>query len=163
MRTWLVTLVVSMLVFASFASPVDAGTCNGEFGWRGIGTTYDLAGESFIFTGEFSGTFFNTESSDPTHKMTVQCPGLWLVKDGSSTANGACIAKDAAGDKIFLDWSGEGTFPEVSGPFTMTGGTGKFQGISGSGKFKGVSVATDDGGHSMGYATWSDCTYTLGQ
>ena len=35
---------------------------------------------SFVFTGEFSGTLFNTDTNDPTHKMTVQCPGLWNVQ-----------------------------------------------------------------------------------
>lgn len=160
MRTWSAIITAGMLVLATHAY---AGTCNGEFGWLGKGTTYPLAGESFIFTGEFSGAFFNAETADPTHKMTVQCPGLWLVKGGEGEANGACIARDADGDKIFIEWSGDGTFPEVSGPFTMTGGTGKFQGISGGGTFLGVSVATDDGGNAMGYATWSECEYETSQ
>ena len=139
-----------------------AGTCNGEFGWLGKGTAYNLEEGSFIFTGEFSGTFFNNDTSDPMHKITGQCPGLWHVKaDGSGNSNGACISKDADGDKIFFEWSGTGDFPVTAGPFTFIGGTGKFAGIAGSGKFRGVNVAADDRGNGMGYATWTDCSYKL--
>ena len=156
-------IVLGVFVLA-LSTRADAGTCNGEFGWRGKGTSYNLAEGSFIFTGEFSGTFFNTDTSDPTHKMTTQCPGLWHVKKGGAgTSNGACIARDADGDKIFFEWSGTGKFPVTAGPFELVGGTGKFAGISGGGKFKGVSVASDDGGNGMGYATWTACKYTIGK
>ncbi len=139
-----------------------AGTCNGEFGWLGKGTVYNLEAGSWIFAGEFSGTFFNIDTSDPTHKITSQCPGVWLVNaDGSGKSNGACIAKDADGDKIFYEWSGTGNFPVTEGPFQIIGGTGKFEGITGGGKFRGVNVAADDGGNGMGYATWTECSYKL--
>ena len=123
-------------------------------------TAYNLEEGSFIFTGEFSGTLFNTDVNDPTHKMTSQCPGLWHVKGTSGTSNGVCIMRDSAGDKIFLEWNGTGEFPVTEGPFAIVSGTGKFAGASGSGKFRGVSVAADDGGNGMGYATWYDCNYT---
>ena len=139
-----------------------AGTCNGEFGWAGKGTTYLLEEGAWIFTGEYSGSFFNIDTSDPTHKMTGECPGLWHVRaDGSGNANGACISRDADGDKIFFEWSGAGDFPVITGPFSLVGGTGKFEGISGAGKFKGVVTAADDLGNGMGYATWTDCSYTI--
>ena len=139
-----------------------AGTCNGEFGWLGKGTAYTLEEGAFIFTGEFSGTFFNNDTSDPTHKMTGQCPGLWHVRaDGSGNSNGACISRDADGDKIFFEWSGTGDFPVTAGPFKFVGGTGKFEGVTGSGKFRGVNVAADERGNGMGYATWMDCSYTI--
>jgi hypothetical protein len=70
-------------------------------------------------------------------------------------------ARDADGDKIFFEWSGTGKFPITGGPFQLVGGTGKFAGISGIGMFKGVTVATDDSGNGMGYATWTDCQYTI--
>ena len=153
-------LLVGM-VFGIFAlsTTAYAGTCNGEFGWLGKGTSYNLEEGAFIFTGEFSGTFFNTDTSDPTHKMTVQCPGLWHVQGGEGTSNGACIGKDAEGDKIFFTWAGSGTFPYTGGPFQVTSGTGKFASASGGGEFLGHTVAFDDGMNGMGYATWTGCTY----
>lgn len=156
--------ILLTLVVLAASTRADAGTCNGEFGWMGKGTTYKLAKGSFVFTGEFSGTFFNSDTSDPTHRMATQCPGLWYVKKGGvGTASGVCIAMDADRDKIFFEWSGTGKFPVTVGPLQLIGGTGKFASISGSGKFHGVSVAADDRGNSMGYATWTECKYTLGQ
>ena len=131
--------------------------------WLSKGTVYVLEEGAFIFTGEFSGTFFNADTSDPTHNMTTQCPGLWHVKGAEGKSNGACIMKDADGDKIILEWSGTGSFPEISGPFQWVAGTGKFAGISGEGMFKGVSVAADDSGNGMGYSDWWDCNYTIGK
>jgi hypothetical protein len=158
-----ITCLIAILATCSMmlAATAHAGSCNGEFGWLGKGTVYALQKGAFIFTGEFSGTLFNTNTSDPTHKMTTQCPGLWHVKGGSGTSNGVCIMRDAAGDKIILEWNGAtGEFPVTEGPFTIVAGTGKFEGASGTGMFRGVSVAADDGGNSMGYATWYNCTYT---
>lgn len=159
MKTLIFGSALAALVISTSAY---AGTCNGEFGWLGKGTVYAMEEGSFVFTGEFSGTFFNADTSDVTHKMTSQCPGLWHVKaDGTGNSNGTCIARDASGDKIFFEWSGTGSFPVTAGPFKFLGGTGKFDGITGSGMFEGVSVAADDGGNGMGYATWTDCTYKL--
>jgi hypothetical protein len=157
-----ITVLAATLAAGSMmlATSAYAGSCNGEFGWLGKGTAYALGKGDFIFTGEFSGTFFNTSTSDPTHKMTAQCPGLWHVKGGSGDSNGACIMRDAAGDKMIVEWNGAGEFPVTEGPFTIVSGTGKFKGASGTGMFRGVSVAADDSGNSMGYSTWYDCTYT---
>ena len=150
------------LVALAITTNANAGTCNGEFGWLGKGNVYGMGEGSFVFTGEFSGAFFNTDTSDPTHKAATQCPGLWHVRaDGSGNSNGNCIMRDAEGDKIFFEWSGTGTFPVTGGPFTFLGGTGKFNGVTGSGTFRGVTVASDDGGNGMGYATWTNCTYSL--
>lgn len=155
-------LIAATAGIMALSASAHAGTCNGEFGWLGKGTVYALGEGAFIFTGEFSGTFFSNDTSDPMHKITSQCPGLWHVKsDGSGVSNGACIARDADGDKIFFEWNGSGDFPVTAGPFTFVGGTGKYEGVTGSGKFHGVTVAQDDGGNGMGYATWTDCTYTL--
>ncbi len=159
MRKLFVLFAVGTFMVATSAF---AGSCNGQFGWLGKGTAYGLGDGNFIFTGEFSGTFFNEDSDDPTHNMTSQCPGLWHVKGGEGASNGVCIMKDAAGDKLVLEWAGTGTFPETGGPFQIVSGTGKFAGASGSGMFKGVSVAADDMGNGMGYATWWDCTYATG-
>ncbi len=158
MKTLAIGVALGALMLSTSAV---AGTCNGEFGWLGKGTAYALGGSDFIFTGEFSGTLFNTDTSDPTHKMTTQCPGLWHVKGKSGTSNGVCIMRDAAGDNIILEWNGTGEFPVTAGPFTIVSGTGKFEGASGAGMFHGVSVAADDGGNGMGYATWTDCSYTI--
>ena len=152
-------VLLAALSTLALSTAAVAGTCNGEFGWLGKGTAYNLDEGNFIFTGEFSGTLFNTDTSDPTHKMTVQCPGLWHVEGSEGTANGVCIMKDAAGDKIFATWAGTGTFPYTGGPFQITSGTGKFEAASGGGIFLGHTVAFDDGMNGMGYETWTECTY----
>ena len=146
--------LILLAVLGTFAlsTATYAGTCNGEFGWLGKGTAYNLEEGNFIFTGEFSGTFFNTDTSDPTHKMTVQCPGLWHVEGSEGSSNGAYIGKDGDGDKMFFKWAGTGAFP-------YTGGTGKFAAASGGGIFLGHTVGFDDGMNGMGYATWTECTY----
>lgn len=138
-----------------------AGSCNGEFGWASEGTLYALEEGAFIFTGEFSGTFFNTDTNDATHKLTTECPGLWHVKGGSGTSKGACIMRDADGDKLIAEWEGTGQFPVTAGPFQFVAGTGKFAGARGGGMFRGVSVAADDRGSGMGYSTWYNCSYTI--
>ena len=152
-------LALITLGMFSVSTGVVAGTCNGEFGWLGKGTAFGLAEGDFIFTGEFSGALFNTDTSDPTHKATVQCPGLWHVEGGEGKSQGVCILKDAAGDKIFFTWAGTGSFPVTGGPFHVTSGTGKFTGATGGGTFMGMTVAMDDQGNGMGYATWTECSY----
>ena len=152
-------MLLAALGTLAFSTAVSAGTCNGEFGWLGKGTAYNLDEGNFIFTGEFSGTFFNTDTSDPTHKMTFQCPGLWHVEGGEGNSNGVCIGKDADGDKLFFKWAGTGAFPYTGGPFQVTSGTGKFDGAGGNGDFLGHTVAFDEGMNGMGYATWTNCTY----
>ena len=152
-------LILAALGALAWSPIAFAGTCNGEFGWLGKGTAYNLDEGNFIFTGEFSGTFFNTDTSDATHKMTFQCPGLWHVEGSEGKSNGVCIGKDAEGDKLFMTWGGTGTFPYTGGPFQVTSGTGKFAGASGGGVFMGHTVAFDDGMNGMGYATWTDCSY----
>ena len=153
--------LLTFLALGMFAASTGAvaGTCNGEFGWLGKGTAFSLAEGSFVFTGEFSGTLFNTDTNDPTHKMTVQCPGLWHVEGAKGAVNGVCIMKDADGDKMFITFSGTGAFPTVEGPFKITSGTGKFAAASGGGNFLGHTVAFDDGMNGMGYSTWTNCTY----
>ena len=86
-------LALITLGMFSVSTGVVAGTCNGEFGWLGKGTAFGLAEGDFIFTGEFSGALFNTDTSDPTHKATVQCPGLWHVEGGEGKSQGVCILK----------------------------------------------------------------------
>ncbi len=158
-----ITVMVSTLAAGSMmlTASAYAGSCNGEFGWAGEGTMYALEEGAFIFTGEFSGTFFNTDTNDPTHKMTTECPGLWHVKGGSGNSKGACIMRDAAGDRLILDWEGTGEFPVTAGPFRIVAGTGKFAGAKGGGMFRGVNVAADDLGSGMGYSTWYNCSYTI--
>ena len=152
-------VVLAILAIFSTSSAAISGTCNGEFGWLGKGTAFGLDEGNFVFTGEFSGTLFNTDTSDPTHKMTVQCPGLGHVEGGNGKVNGVCIMKDAAGDKMFITFNGTGSFPKVEGPFKITSGTGKFANASGGGTFLGHTVAFDDAMNGMGYSTWTNCTY----
>ena len=118
-------MLLAALGTLAFSTAVSAGTCNGEFGWLGKGTAYNLDEGNFIFTGEFSGTFFNTDTSDPTHKMTFQCPGLWHVEGGEGNSNGVCIGKDADGDKLFFTWAGELGGRAGLGP----GGSGRAGGL----------------------------------
>ena len=153
------TILLVIIGLFSVSSAAISGTCNGEFGWLGKGTAFNLDQGNFVFTGEFSGTLFNTDTNDPTHKMTVQCPGLWHVEGTEGAVNGACIMKDAEGDKMFITFNGKGAFPKVKGPFQITSGTGKFAGASGGGTFLGHTVAFDDAMNGMGYSTWTNCTY----
>lgn len=158
---WNMKKLLTFLALGLFSVSTGAlaGTCNGEFGWLGKGKVFGLAEGDFIFTGEFSGAFFNTDVNDPTHKATVQCPGSWHVQGGEGKSQGVCILKDAAGDKMFFTWAGTGSFPVTGGPFQVTGGTGKFEGSAGGGEFMGHTVAMDDQMNGMGYATWTNCTY----
>ena len=120
-------VLLAALSTLALSTAAVAGTCNGEFGWLGKGTAYNLEEGNFIFTGEFSGTFFNTDTSDPTHKMTFQCPGLWHVEGSEGSSNGACIGKDADGDTLTYSITG-GADKDL---FTIDASTGVLSFIAG--------------------------------
>jgi hypothetical protein len=153
---------VAALVIAGLAAPASAADkVVGEFGWFGVGKTYELEKGHYFWVGEFSGSFFNDKGEGSTfHRAGVKCPG-WLDLDFNtkrSQGGGTCIVTELDGDQVFLSWRNAGApGPGGRGPgtFEYTGGTGKYKGISGSNTFVGVTQVNYADGTASGYASWN--------
>jgi hypothetical protein len=133
----------------------------GQFGWFGVGKTYQLEKGHIVWVGEFTGTFFNDKGKGGLFDQAgVKCPGI-LNNDTNNKkqkASGYCTITDAAGDQAYLSWQGEGDgIPGHSWPgtFEYTGGTGKYQAIAGKNTFAASTQVRWEDGTSSGYATWN--------
>lgn len=133
----------------------------GQFGWFGVGKAYQIEKGHFVWSGEFSGTFFNDKGKGSLFDQAgVKCPAF-LDNDTNkkkSKAAGYCTITDLAGDQAYLSWQNEGDGTPghpAPGTFEYTGGTGKYQGITGKNTFAGVTQVRWEDGTFTGYSTWN--------
>lgn len=133
----------------------------GQFGWFGVGKTYQIEKDHYYWLGEFTGTFFNDKGEgSPFHLAGVKCPAFLDLNLNAKKTNtaGYCIITDLGGDQAYLSWQAAGT-PGTPmrnpGTFRYTGGTGKYQGISGDNTFVGVVQVNWQDGTTTGYSTWN--------
>lgn len=146
-----------LLSGASYASDI---IMTGEYGWFGVGKTYEMDKGQYYWVGEFSGTFFNDKGEGSVlHKASAKCPGYQFLDFGKKMGEsaGTCIYSDTNGDKVFGTWklssstcAGPGC--PSKGSFTWTGGTGKFAGADGTHSLTGVTVTLWPDGTATGFA-----------
>jgi hypothetical protein len=113
-----------------------------------------------LWTGEFSGTFFNDKGKDSLFNQSgVRCPGSYDLNFGKKQghANGFCIimADGSPSDQAFLKWSCDGDTINCTGTFQYTGGTGKYQSASGDNTFVAVTTGVWKDGSVSGLAIWN--------
>jgi len=154
----LTCLITGILVSgASYAADMNL---SGEYGWFGVGKTYEMDKGQYYWVGEFSGTLFNHKGEGSLlHKAGAKCPGYQFLDFGKKTSEsaGTCIYSDASGDKAYLTWklsssvcAGPGC--PGKGSYTWTGGTGKYAGASGTNSLTGVTVTLWPDGTATGFA-----------
>jgi len=156
----LITTLISgfLLSGTSYASDINL---TAQYGWMGVGKTYELDKGQYYWVGEFSGTLFNDKGEgNVLNKASVKCPGYYAFDFGRkvSDAAGTCIYSDAGGDKVYLTWkvssSGcAGPGCPSTGSYTWTGGTGKYAGASGTHSLTAVTVTVWPDGTTSGFAT----------
>ena len=162
MKIRLACVVLAGFVFGAasvpnaFAELAKSGTYTGNFGWLTVGTNHTIYEGRVLFTGQFSGTFFNDADEGFMHKAAVLCPGAYDFDFNNKVgkAQGFCMLTDADGDTAQLQWDCQGDTVECSGPFTWIRGTGKYQGISGTNKFQALIVGISEHGNASGYSSW---------
>ncbi len=134
------------------------GKLNGTFGYYTVGETYTIKEQHLLFTGEFSGTYFDTTGQGIFHNVAVTCPGIYDLnyQTDQSSAQGYCIVGTAGGDKATFAWSCKGIPSKgtCDGTWSFNSGTGKFKGISGDATFAAQNVALNEKGRISGYASW---------
>ena len=133
----------------------------GEFGWFGVGKTYEIDKGHFYWVGEFSGTFFNEKGDgSPMHKIGLKCPGFNDLDftNKRTNAGGYCVGTDLDGDRVYWIWripSGNPAFgSRNAGTIKYTGGTGKYKDWSAEIPFLGTSQINWSDGTATGYASW---------
>ena len=130
----------------------------GQFGWFGVGKTYEVEKGHVYWVGEFNGTFFNDKGKGSLFdRAAVKCPAYNDIdaNQKKNTIAGYCIIADTDGDQAYLRFQGQGDVKSSPGTFEYTGGTGKYKGISGSNTFVGVTQVNWTDGTASGYATWN--------
>jgi hypothetical protein len=136
----------------------DDSKAVGEFGWFGVGKTFEIEKGHYYWVGEFSGTFFNDKGEGAMfHRAGVKCPAFYDVdtNTGKTKGGGYCIITEPGGDQVYCVWQNAGTSSNGPGTFQYTGGTGKYKGITGNNTFVGVTQVNWQDGTSTGYATWN--------
>ncbi len=53
------------------------GKLDGKFGYYSVGETYTIKENHLLFTGEFSGAYFETAGQGIFHNVAVTCPGIY--------------------------------------------------------------------------------------
>lgn len=155
---WMTAFTAGVLLCgASYASDINL---TAQYGWFGVGKTYELDKGQYYWVGEFSGTVFNDKGEGSVlNKAGAKCPGYYAFDFGRkvSEAGGTCIYSDANGDKVFLTWkvssSGcAGPGCPSTGTYTWTGGTGKHAGASGTHSLTAVTANVWPDGTTTGFA-----------
>lgn len=133
-----------------------SGSFEGHFGWLAIGTSHTIYEGRVLFTGQFSGTFFNDAGEGFLHKAAVVCPGSYDFDFNNRVgkAQGFCSITDADGDTAQIEWKCQGDTVECPGTQRWINGTGKYLGISGDHSFNGIIVGQSEHGNSSGYSLW---------
>jgi hypothetical protein len=158
----LVVAAAATGILASLAVPAHAQErIVGEFGWLGVGKTYEIDKGHFYWVGEFSGTFFNEKGDgSPLHKIGFKCPGFNDLDftNKRTSAGGYCIGTDLEGDRLYLTWripSGNPAFgSRNAGTVEYNGGTGKYKDWTGKFPFLGTNQVNWADGTATGYASW---------
>jgi hypothetical protein len=158
--TRLLSCAVGIAVGVTFFCPAHAEDwkVTGEFGWFGVGKTYQIEKGHFYWVGEFTGTFFNDKGKGSLFdRAGVKCPAYFDfdTNNKKSKAAGYCVISDTSGDQAYVSWQNEGDGITGPGTFQYTGGTGKYQDIKGSNTFVGVTQINWADGTSTGFATWN--------
>lgn len=130
----------------------------GQFGFFGVGKTYEIEKGHFYWVGEYAGTFFNDKGEKSLFDHAGgKCPA-WSDIDSNTKKGkngGYCIITDLEGDHAYLTFQGAGTPERVPGTFEWTGGTGKYKEIKGGNTFVGITSVNWPDGTASGYATWN--------
>jgi hypothetical protein len=145
-------------VFALSTPVLAQEKVTGEYGWFGVGKTYEIEQGHFYWVGEFSGTFFNDKGAGGMfHRAGVKCPAYFDADTNTkkSKAAGYCVITDTDGDQAYLTWQNEGNIVSGAGTFQYSGGTGKYKGLSGRNTFVGTTQVNWADGTSSGFATWN--------
>ena len=157
------SLTISALALLVFTLPAAAeeNKITGQFGWIAFGHNLELEKDHVLWTGEFSGTFFNDKGKDsPFHEAGVRCPGTYDLNFGKKQghANGFCIVMGPGSsgvDQAFLKWACDGDTVNCTGTFEYTGGSGKYQSASGTNTFRAMSTGVWRDGNISGFAIWN--------
>jgi hypothetical protein len=158
MRITLPTLAVTLgLAFVGTAHAQDWKAI-GQFGYFGVGKSYEIEKGHMYWTGEFSGTFFNDKGKDGLFDHAgIKCPAIndLDMNNKKGKAAGYCIITDAAGDRAYSSWNCVGDTVNCKGTFEYTGGTGKYEKIAGSNTFSAMTAVRWNDGTASGFATWN--------
>jgi hypothetical protein len=143
-------------VLAAFGAKAEE-KAKGQFGWFGVGKTYEIDKGHYYWVGEFTGTFFNDKGEGAMfHKAGVKCPAFYEIDaNGKTNGGGYCVITDKDGDQAFCQWKNSGTSDYGPGTFQFVGGTGKYSGLKGDNTFVGVTQVFWKDGTSTGYAIWN--------
>src|SRR5438132_10538004 len=74
-----IAIAAALAAVIGFAYPAHAEDWKavGQYGWFGVGKTYELEKGHRIWVGEFSGTFFNDKGKGSLFDQAgVKCPGI---------------------------------------------------------------------------------------
>src|ERR671921_382148 len=134
--------LLSALALSAFAANAEDAKVQGQFGWFGVGKTYEVDKGHYYWVGEFTGTFFNDKGDGSMfHRAGVKCPAFYDVDaNGKANGGGYCIITDNDGDQAYCKWTNSGTPASGPGNFKYVGGTGKYSGLTGDNTFVGVTA-----------------------
>jgi len=157
-RTLVGIATAACMTSVAAQAQADDGTLNGTFGYYTVGETYTVEEQHLLFTGEFSGAYFDAAGQGIFHNVAVTCPGIYDLnyQIDQSSAQGYCMIATAGGDKATFAWTCKGIPSKgtCDGTWSFNSGTGKFKGISGNATFAAQNVALNEKGRISGFAIW---------
>ena len=80
---------LAAMSFGSAFAANAAEKVQGQFGWFGVGKTYEIDKGHYYWVGEFTGTFFNDKGEGSMfHKAGVKCPAFYEIDANGKTTGG---------------------------------------------------------------------------